>query len=140
MKVRNLKLPKIEEGTYVPNQHLLVAQAQLRAYQVTPVVDARIRRSLPIIKEKIEHAKNNGCPLLGYEQTKMSHPTNEADYLETLIDGLVGHGTPQIVSVHGCAALGSLGCYLERPTNKHPQVDRKEECRVYQRVLEILAE
>ena len=139
MKVRNLTLPKIEEGTYAPNQHLLPAYAQLRTYQVPPAVDRRVTRSLPVIQERVEEAQGAHCSLLGYEQQKTMPPANETNWLEALVDGLIGYGTPQTVQINGCAALGSVGCYLERPTKKHPQVDRKEDCRVYQRVVEILA-
>lgn len=97
-----------------------------RPYKVPPKVDKIVLGNEHEILRRIKQSRADGCPLQGFVVA-----------LEAVIDELSGNVKVIKHQQDGCYALKDGICYLQRSSNKVPQVGRKEECPVYKRVQEL---
>lgn len=107
-------------------------------YTLPKKIDSIVQRDETKVRAALQ--ENQGtCPLYRTDALvrQRDQPSEGYD-----LDRLVGWGgsTLPLVSLPeaGCMALRDPHCYLQRASQKHPQVESKEQCPVYQRVVELI--
>ena len=134
-------------------------------YHLPPKIDGIVKRLKSDIGHRIYRVVHHGQPMRGEVESRAWDPTyayelpdgcplkgytHTVDYVKS-IDIRVRGKRPlreQDVSIDvkteetehpgGCLAMQDNFCYLDRASDKHPQVTSRNNCPVYKRVLELL--